>query len=80
MPGPSRQSLTPSALGFSWVFTHGHRLAGARSASVFKVRMAFPFCRRPWGSSPKKAAQAWIRENHGYCAHRLQIQHGITRG
>ena len=25
--------------------------------------------------TPKKSAQAWVRENHGYCAQRLQIRH-----
>jgi hypothetical protein len=26
--------------------------------------------------TPNKAAKAWVRENHGYCAQRLQIPHG----
>jgi len=78
MPCPSRQSLTPSALGFSWSSTHGHLLAGVRSVSVF-LRFGWP-SRIAVVCGLKKAAQAWVRETMAIAHTDYRSHMGITRG
>ena len=72
---PSSAILDAIGAWLFWVFTRYHLSRVCEALRNSRFGWLSRWAGDPEAKALKMAAQAWVRENHGYCPPRLQVGH-----